>query len=105
MNGGSASSSGLEGIEVARTRLSHVDGEAGVLVVAGLHVEDLARRGGFEDACALLWDGAWPGPERKEEVRRGLAAGRAEAFALLAGGGTRSGSRTPWTRSAPAPRT
>src|SRR5262245_2627465 len=82
-----SSSSGLEGVEVARTRLSHVDGEAGVLVVAGLHVEDLVERGQFEDACALLWDGAWPGPPRREEVRRGLADGRAEAFALLPGTG------------------
>src|SRR5262245_38969692 len=81
------SSSGLEGIEVARTRLSHVDGEAGVLVIAGLHVEALAERGGFEDACALLWDGAWPSAARREEVRSALATGRAEAFESLKGAG------------------
>ncbi|HVE83544.1 MAG TPA: citrate synthase [Myxococcales bacterium] len=80
---GSGSSSGLEGIEVARTRLSHVDGEAGVLVIAGLHVEDLEERGRFEDACALLWDGAWPDAARREEVRNALAAGRVEAFERL----------------------
>ncbi|HEY8206952.1 MAG TPA: citrate synthase [Myxococcaceae bacterium] len=80
-------SSGLEGIEVARTRLSHVDGEAGVLVIAGLHVEALVERGGFEDACALLWDGAWPSAARREEVRSSLAAGRVEAFELLRGAG------------------
>jgi len=85
--GGSSSSTGLEGVEVARTRLSHVDGEAGVLVIAGLHVEDLVERAQFEDACALLWDGAWPGAARREEVRRGLAGGRAEAFELLPGTG------------------
>jgi len=84
---GEVSSSGLEGIEVARTRLSHVDGEAGVLVIGGLHVDALVERGGFEDACALLWDGAWPSPARREEVRAALAAGRAEAFELLPGVG------------------
>src|SRR5262245_13194258 len=84
---GGKGSGGLEGVEVARTRLSHVDGEAGVLVIAGLHVADLVERGSFEDACALLWDGAWPSPERREEVRRALGAGRVEAFAALAQAG------------------
>src|SRR3954465_6950755 len=88
MSGSAAvGSSGLEGIEVARTRLSHVDGEAGVLVIAGLHVEALVERGGFEESCALLWDGAWPSPVRREEVRAALAAGRVEAFELLRGAG------------------
>jgi citrate synthase len=74
---------GLEGVEVADTRLSHVDGERGLLVIAGLTVEDLAERGGFEEACGLLWDGRWPDPARREEIRQGLARGRAEGFESL----------------------
>src|SRR5687767_6868067 len=74
---------GLDGVEVADTRLSHVDGERGVLVIAGMTVEDLAERGGFEEACALLWDGRWPDPARREEIRQGLAHGRAEGFESL----------------------
>ena len=34
--------SGLEGVVVADTRLSHVDGERGELFIAGSRVEDLA---------------------------------------------------------------
>lgn len=43
---------GLEGVVVARTKLSHVDGEAGRLVIAGHDVEALP--GTFEDVWAAL---------------------------------------------------
>ena len=46
---------GLEGVLVARTRLSRVDGEAGELVIAGCRVEDLAGALPFEAVCARLW--------------------------------------------------
>lgn len=48
---------GLDGVVVADTVLSHVDGEAGELWLRGWRVEDLARRGSFEDLVALLWHG------------------------------------------------
>jgi citrate synthase len=48
---------GLEGVVAAETRLSHVDGERGALVVAGHRLEDLAQRD-FEDVVALLWGAA-----------------------------------------------
>jgi citrate synthase len=47
---------GLEGVVVARTRLSGVDGEAGELVIAGSRVEDLAGAVPFEVVCARLWE-------------------------------------------------
>ncbi|HEY4242849.1 MAG TPA: citrate synthase [Kofleriaceae bacterium] len=47
-------SSGLEGVVVADTAISDVDGERGVLVIAGEHVEDLAARGGFEAAMVRV---------------------------------------------------
>src|SRR6185503_16500033 len=48
---------GLEGVVAAETRLSLVDGERGELVVAGLRLEELARRE-FEAVVALLWEAA-----------------------------------------------
>ncbi len=48
---------GLEGVVAAETRLSHVDGERGELVVAGHRLEDLTQRN-FEDVVALLWGAA-----------------------------------------------
>lgn len=45
-----ATSSGLEGIVVAETAISDVDGERGRLVIAGTDVEELAAAGGYEGA-------------------------------------------------------
>ena len=53
-------SNGLEGIVVAETKLSDVDGEGGHLVIAGYDVEELAPVATFEDAFALLINGALP---------------------------------------------
>jgi citrate synthase len=43
---------------------SHVDGEAGRLIVSGFDLEALVERFGFEDATGLLWrafhDREWP---------------------------------------------
>jgi citrate synthase len=77
------SASGLEGVEVARTALSDVDGERGRLVIAGHDVEELAARFGFEDVCALLWDGRLPDAAGRERLRAALADARARAFAAL----------------------
>jgi citrate synthase len=46
---------GLEGVIAAQTRLSHVDGAGGVLVIAGEHVEQVAGTRSFEQVCARLW--------------------------------------------------
>jgi citrate synthase len=72
-----ATGGGLEGVVVAETMLSDVDGEAGRLVIAGRDVEHLAGVLSFEEAAALLWGGA-PG-----EARAGLADGRVRAFERL----------------------
>jgi citrate synthase len=74
---------GLEDVVVAETALSLVDGDGGRLVVRGHAIETLATRR-FEDVCGLLWDGALPDPARAEAIRRGLGAGRVEAFSALA---------------------
>jgi citrate synthase len=73
---------GLEGVLVTETRLSHVDGEEGRLIVAGFDVEQLAAQHSFEAACALLWRAAGE-QTSEEEVASALAAGRALAFERL----------------------
>jgi citrate synthase len=77
------SASGLEGIVVAETDLSDVDGEAGRLVIGGYEVEALTGSVPFEDVCALLWDGALPDAAGRERTRQGLAEGRRRAGAML----------------------
>ena len=60
---------GLEGVVAATTRLSSVDGEAGVLLLAGFPAEEIAPRASFEELTWLLWNGSLP------------TAGELEAFA------------------------
>ena len=78
-----AAASGLEGVVVAETRLSDVDGERGRLTIAGHDVEALTGRASFEDVCALLWDGRLPDAAGGEAMRAELARGRAAAFEQL----------------------
>jgi citrate synthase len=74
---------GLEGVVVAETELSDVDGENGVLVVRGFDIEELVGHASFEDVCALLWEGHLPGAAEREDYRAQLARSRKDAFALL----------------------
>jgi len=46
---------GLEGVVAAQTRLSHVDGANGRLIIAEQRLEDLTRTHSFEQAAARLW--------------------------------------------------
>src|SRR5215217_7564040 len=55
-----AAKSGLEGVVVARTELSEVDGQRGRLTIRGYDVEELAGRATFEEVAYLLWYGALP---------------------------------------------
>ena len=64
---------GLEGVVAAETRLSHVDGGAGELIVAGFPVEEVARRATFEEVVYLLWHDALPAAGELAELREALA--------------------------------
>jgi citrate synthase len=74
---------GLDGVVVAETRLSLVDGERGRLVVRGHDVEALARTRRFEDVAALLWTGALPSATESAALTRALGAARARAFSRV----------------------
>src|SRR5262245_44345326 len=75
--------SGLDGVVVARTALSDVDGELGRLVVRGHSIEELVEKSTFEDVCGLMWDGVLPAPSERASLRAALGRARREAFALL----------------------
>ena len=77
------SASGLDGVVVAETALSDVDGERGRLLIRGYPVEELVERATFEDVCALMWNGALPSSAERETLRAALAHARGDAFALL----------------------
>jgi len=68
---------GLEGVVAATTRLSHVDGEAGRLTLAGYAVEDLAPYATFEEVAHLLLQGRLPEPAERVAFAKELAGRRA----------------------------
>src|SRR5262245_49131493 len=74
---------GLEGVVAARTRLSHVDGEAGRLIIAGYAVEDLAPSARFEDVAHLLLHGRLPETSERSRFTEELAGRRALPSAAL----------------------
>ena len=59
-SGKSPASSGLDGVVVANTEMSDVDGQLGHLTVRGYDIEELAGRATFEEVAYLLWHGALP---------------------------------------------
>jgi citrate synthase len=74
---GTAFVAGLEGVVAVRTRISGVDGEAGVLTLAGFPVEELAGRATFEEVVYLLRYGDLPGAGELASFREALASRRA----------------------------
>ena len=80
---GKGISAGLDGVIAAETRLSHVDGEAGELIVAGFPVETLARRATFEEVIYLLWHDDLPDARELAELREALAGLRSLPRATL----------------------
>src|SRR5882672_12104778 len=75
---------GLEGVVAASTRLSHVDGEAGHLILAGYAVEDLAPYASFEEVAYLFLRGRLPSPSERVQFARDLAGRRALSSAVVA---------------------
>ena len=70
-------SQGLDGVVAAATRLSHVDGEAGRLTLAGYAVEELAPHATFEEVVYLFLHGRLPEPAERAAFVTRLAEGRA----------------------------
>lgn len=73
--------SGLDGVVVADTLMSEVDGEAGRLIVRGHAIEELVAGTGFEGVAALLWTDFAQGGGDEAAVRQGFATARVRAFA------------------------
>jgi citrate synthase len=67
---------GLEGVLVAESELSYIDGDAGKLVYRGYTIEDLARGATYEEVLYLLWHGRLPNREELETFRADMASHR-----------------------------
>ena len=75
--------SGLEGVVVAESALSRVDGEGGRLIIRGHEVGELAEQASFEDTCALLWRGDPPGSAPRDGIAGLIGRAREHAFERL----------------------
>jgi len=68
---------GLEGVTVAETRLSRIDGAAGDLVIGGFPVEELATNATYEESLFVLLCDRLPTADELDDFRDDLAARRA----------------------------
>ena len=78
---------GLEGVVAAQTRLSHVDGLGGELIIAGYALKELAGRVSFEAAAHLLWKGALPCGARATPMTYQVTRGGKQFVVVCVGGG------------------
>jgi citrate synthase len=74
---------GLEGVLVAQSELSYIDGDAGELVYRGYSIDDLAREASFEEVVYLLWKGELPNEAELDEFADRMAEERAIDDAVL----------------------
>ena len=76
---GQMMSDGLEGVVAAETVLSEVDGQAGVLIIRGHSLDELAGRATYEAVTRLLWDGFFD--DLPADLAPALGAARVAVFA------------------------
>lgn len=67
---------GLEGVVVAESEISVIDGDEGKLVYRGYNIHDLAKNIQFEELLPLLWDGDLPNQSELEEIEERLDENR-----------------------------
>ncbi len=67
---------GLEGVLVAESELSSIDGDEGRLIYRGYTIEDLARNASYEEVLYLLWHGHLPDEEELTTFADAMAAER-----------------------------
>jgi citrate synthase len=67
---------GLEGITVAETRLSDIDGESGALTIGGFPVPELATNATYEESVFLLFEDRLPTAAELAGFRADLASRR-----------------------------
>jgi citrate synthase len=71
-----ATSSGLEGVIAAESRLCFIDGEAGILSYQGYDIRTLGEHAAFEEVVFLLWHGRLPKQSELDELKAGLVKHR-----------------------------
>ncbi len=79
---------GLEGVVIAKSAITFIDGEQGILRYRGIDINELAAKSNFEEVTYLLWNGKLPNKDQFSEFKRQLTAHRSlppEVLKLLRG--------------------
>ena len=76
-------SKGLEGVVVAESELSQIDGDAGRLVYRGYDIDDLAAGASYEEVLYLLWNGSLPEQDDLDAFADSMAGERAVDDAVI----------------------
>jgi len=79
---------GLEGVVIAKSAITFIDGEQGILRYRGIDINELAAKSNFEEVTYLLWNGNLPNKAQFSEFKKELSAHRplpAEVLNLLRG--------------------
>ena len=77
---------GLEGVVIAKSAITFIDGEKGILRYRGIDINELAAKSNFEEVTYLLWYGSLPTKAQLSEFKKELASHRplpAEVLKLL----------------------
>src|SRR5438876_10831239 len=64
---------GLEGVVVAKSSITFIDGQQGILRYRGIDINELAAKSNFEEVTYLLWNGSLPNKAQFSEFKRQLA--------------------------------
>lgn len=67
---------GLEGVEIAESGISYIDGDSGLLTYRGINIFDLAEYSTFEEVAFLLMYGRLPLPEEADDFMQELISER-----------------------------
>ncbi len=67
---------GLEGVPIAESGISFVDGEKGVLEYRGINIDNLAAESTFEEVCYLLLKGSVPSESQLKDFESHLCENR-----------------------------
>ncbi len=70
-------SPGLEGVTVAVSTITSIDGQAGKLMYRGYNIHELAEHATYEEVVFLLFNGELPSAEQLEALKATLAGYRA----------------------------
>jgi len=78
-----AQKKGLEGIVIADTKLSRVQGDIGRLIYCGYDIKDLAEHASFEEVVYLLWHTRLPNAAELETFRKTITGEMAVPDSLI----------------------